>query len=96
MIARRDGDKMVCFPVKRRYFDKIIAGEKRTEYRACSDHWQRYLSGVERGDPITFQCGQDVAQGTVDAVHTVERPEHIPKEFVPTKQCFAVQFSLNE
>lgn len=85
----------VAFTLQREWFDRVEAGEKRVEYRACSEFWEKRLSGLRKGEEVVFLCGQDVIRGTVLAVERVRRPDHVPEGIVPTAMCFAVHFSLS-
>jgi len=86
----------VSFPIKREYYEKVVSGDKRVEYRALSDHWVSMLGSLSSNERVVFQCGQDTAYGTIEKVRVVDRPSHLPTDIIPTKQCFAVHFSLDE
>jgi ASC-1-like (ASCH) protein len=85
----------VSFPIQREWFEEIQSGEKRVEYRACSEHWEARLGPDRVGEEIVFQCGQDVLRGRVTDVERVETPEWVPAECVETAECFAVHFTLS-
>lgn len=51
---------MIILPIKKRWFDMIMSGEKREEYREIKPYWQKRFSKVFCMDPITHApCGQD-------------------------------------
>lgn len=48
--------KILHLPMMYEWFDKIASGEKTTEYRQCSDHWN-YLFTTKHYDLVRFQRG---------------------------------------
>lgn len=53
---------MLTLPIKRKWFDMIVSGQKKTEYRDISDYWIKRLSSeVERqGIKAPFDKGLKV------------------------------------
>jgi hypothetical protein len=85
----------VSFQLRREWYDEIIDGSKRIEYRACTPFWETRLSGAAPGDEAVFLCGQDVTRGTIRSIDRIERPPDIPESAVKTDSCFAVHFTLS-
>uniref|UniRef100_UPI00402722A1 hypothetical protein n=1 Tax=Candidatus Scatocola faecipullorum TaxID=2840917 RepID=UPI00402722A1 len=48
--------KILHLPMMYEWYDKIASGEKTTEYRQCSDHWN-YLFTTKKYDLVRFQRG---------------------------------------
>lgn len=48
--------KILHLNVKKCYFDQVLRGEKKFEYRLTSDYWRKRLQGVEY-DEIHYKCG---------------------------------------
>ena len=73
--------KILHLPMMYEWFDKIASGEKTTEYRQCSDHWNR-LFETRHYDLVRFQRGfykwygaNDLNQAKVWAIDLGERIE---------------------
>lgn len=48
--------KILHLPMMYEWYDKIASGQKTTEYRQCSDHWNR-LFETKHYDLVRFQRG---------------------------------------
>ncbi|MBR2012173.1 MAG: ASCH domain-containing protein [Alphaproteobacteria bacterium] len=49
-------ENVIHFVLKHKWFDKIIAGEKTSEYRECSDYWNKRLTN-KHYDTVVFHKG---------------------------------------
>lgn len=49
--------KILHLVLKYKWFDKIKSGEKRTEFRKCSDHFNRLFKLKNRYTHVRFQRG---------------------------------------
>ena len=52
MMAKR----VLDIPIKREWFDKIVKGSKRSEYRSYTKHWKSRLEGRDY-DEVRFRAG---------------------------------------
>jgi len=48
---------MFCFNLKRCWYEAILTGEKRTEYREVKPYWEKRLTKLHEGTPVVFSCG---------------------------------------
>lgn len=48
---------MLVFRVEKRWFDKIIAGEKTHEYRKATPYWQKRYHLFSIGNIVEITCG---------------------------------------
>ena len=67
-----DGTPRISFQIRRRYYDLVVAGVKRSEVRKASPYWMKHVTrlveGYGRELPVsfvrcpiaTFVCGRDV------------------------------------
>lgn len=39
------------------WWDKVVSGEKKAEYRRFTEGWRKRLNGVKRGDLVVFHRG---------------------------------------
>lgn len=51
---------MIILPIKKRWYDMILSGEKREEYRELKPYWEARFRKVFQMDPLTgTPTGQD-------------------------------------
>jgi hypothetical protein len=53
--------------LKHKWFDKIVSGEKTSEYRECSDYWNRRLTNKQY-DTVVFHKGYT----NITAIYTIK------------------------
>ena len=54
--ASKNPPKILTLPMKKKYYDEILAGTKTTEYRECNDYWLSRIKG-KTFDVIEFRLG---------------------------------------
>ena len=84
--------KSVSLRVRLRYFEEIVAGTKRVEYRAFTDYWIKRLLDPDL-DVAVFVCGRRVHRRAILHVNVIPRPFDFSdqgKQDVSTKTCFAI------
>lgn len=66
--------KTLTLSLKKPWFDKIKSGEKKEEYRECSDHWiRRFIKDFKTMSAFRFEmCFRDGAFLTKDLVDDVQ------------------------
>ena len=78
---------MITTTIKKEYFDQILAGTKRHEYKPDSEFWRKRILGKEH-NKIGFLCGR------VYRVYHIEKISQIPcptgLEWLGTKNVFDV------
>jgi len=82
--------KKVVFRIRKQYFDQIVKGTKKVEYRKFSKSWQKKL---ENAKVAVFICGKKVHRRIVERVEHIQTPLNFSaqgKKDVPTASCFAV------
>ena len=76
--------------LKHNWFDKIVSGEKTSEYRECSDYWNRRLSN-KHYDTVVFHKGYTNTTATYKIVSiditTAQNDLNLPK-------CWEIRFLL--
>ena len=61
--------KAVALTIRRKYFDAIVAGEKKEEIRADIPHWQ-WLLGDAPPTVAIFLCGRDIHFRLIKRIYT--------------------------
>ena len=51
-----NNESVLHLVLKHHWFDKIVSGEKTSEYRECSDYWNKRLTN-KRYDMVVFHKG---------------------------------------
>ena len=78
------------FRIRKRYFDAIVAGEKRKEYRRDSEFWRKRLKPSL--DTAVFICGKRVHRRKILSVTRQVTPTWFSeqgKKDVDTPTCLA-------
>jgi len=104
-VRTRSNHKCFVFRIRRRYYEDIVSGKKKVEYRRDSPFWEsRIVPGtVQSGKslialPISqkfiavFICGKQVHRREITLIERIETPEYFSdqgKKDVDTATCFA-------
>ena len=86
--------RSLVFRIRRQYFDQIVAGEKKIEYRRDSPFWKKAV-GQPLGEPkytAVFICGKRVHRRRIIAIEKRATPDYFSeqgKKDVDTPLCFA-------
>ena len=84
----------LVFRIRQRYFDAIIKGEKRTEFRRASPFWRKRIEGKGEGlNTAVFICGKRIHRRQITLIQEVETPSFFSeqgKKDVDTPTCFAI------
>ncbi|GAI95939.1 unnamed protein product [marine sediment metagenome] len=68
--------RKASFRVRRVYFDKIVAGEKKEEIRSYTEFWFKRLISGGQPEVTVFLCGKDVHRRRIKSVY-IEFPEKV-------------------
>jgi len=82
--------KSLVFRIRSRYFDAIVSGKKRVEYRKDIDFWKKRILGAE---VAVFICGKRVHRRKILEVERIKTPEWFSdqgKMDVDTPTCLAI------
>lgn len=75
--------------IKKIYFDRILAGEKTSEYRADSDYYRSIFRDLKAPFNLRLHYqGGVFLDVKVKSLRKIRRPERIKPENVPTIRCF--------
>lgn len=66
--------KKVSFRIRRRYFDQIVAGDKREEIRTDKTHWSWLLTAPPQ--VAVFICGKDIHRRMITRIYK-DDPEKV-------------------
>ena len=83
--------KKAVFRIRKRYFDAIVSGDKRIEYRKDSDFWRKRL--LKMPQIAVFMCGKRVHRRRIKDIYLMETPSDFSNQGkldVPTETCFAI------
>lgn len=88
------------FNLKKEWYNKIAAGEKRVEYREAKDYWNRRLGGAVvgnqyKGAVVRFVLGytktyMDFEIVSVHLIYAYEQRDLIPSN--PKTELYAIKF----
>lgn len=80
--------------LKHQWFDKIVSGEKTSEYRECSDYWNKRFTNAKY-DTVVFHKGYTSTTATYKIVSI--RITHAPND-LNAEKCWEIklkkQFTL--
>lgn len=102
---------MTClvFRIRKRYFDAIVSGEKKVEFRRASPFWRKRIEGKNPSckscqmtktsliDTAVFVCGKRVHRRQVVDIQEIPTPSYFSdqgKQDVDTPTCFAITLGL--
>ena len=92
--------------VTKRWYEEIVSGRKRVEYRRDCSYWFRRLSNTKHKnaycneepaiyETVEFQCGYSRRHPRrmfkVVKIEAIKTPEEV-KDTVKTEYCFAIHF----
>jgi hypothetical protein len=84
----------LVFRIRKRYFDAIVSGEKRVEYRRASQFWRKRIVGKgETLDTAVFVCGKQVHRRKITEIEQIKTPSWFSEQGqkdVDTPTCFAI------
>jgi hypothetical protein len=72
--------RVLDVPIKRKWFDQILEGEKLTEYRRFGTFWRSRLEGKQY-DQIRFRNGYAADAPQIYAEYRGVRPNHKTSEY---------------
>ncbi len=84
--------RSISLRIKKIYFDRILEGTKKVEYRACKDFYTRMLDETE--GPIKrlvlhYQSARRLIV-KVKRIDLIETPGHLDRTLIPTEQVYAI------
>lgn len=90
--------KNLVFRIRKRYFDDIVSGRKKVEFRKLSLFWLKRLTEkdvtMENREKIAvFICGKRVHRRKITKWNVIPTPSNFSeqgKKDVPTEMCFAI------
>lgn len=87
----------LVFRIRKCYFDAIVSGEKRTEFRPDSPFWQKRIDGkgIDENEEwvAVFICGKRVHRRKITLIQRIETPNWFSeqgKKDVDTPTCYAI------
>jgi len=85
----------LVFRIRRKYFDAIVRGDKRTEWRKASSYWINRIAGKGLElDTAVFICGKKVHRRRIVGITFLPTPTWFSeqgKKDVNTPDCFAIE-----
>jgi hypothetical protein len=92
----------LVFRIRKRYFDAIVNGEKRTEFRRDSPFWQKRIDDkmIDENEEwiAVFICGKRVHRRKITLIQKIETPSCLfseqGKKDVDTPTCYAIHLGL--
>lgn len=78
---------MISTTIKKIYFDPIIDGEKKHEYKPDSEYWRKRLGGKDH-DKIGFLCGKIYRVYAVLKIEYISCPAGL--EWLGTERVFDI------
>ena len=80
--------------IRKPYFDAIVSGEKRTEFRKASPFWKKRIHGAGLElDTAVFICGKQVHRRKIMMIQEIETPSWFSEQGqkdVDTPTCYAI------
>lgn len=89
--------KNVSFRIRTQYFDAIVNGEKKVEFRKDTTFWRKRLLENRKPAIAVFVCSNRVHRRWITDIATAKNPygpgshlnEQIKKD-IPTENCIAI------
>ena len=84
----------LVFRIRTQYFNAIVRGEKKAEYRRASQFWRKRIIGKGLAlDTAVFICGKRVHRRKIVAIQEIETPTWFSEQGqkdVDTSTCFQI------
>lgn len=88
----------LVFRIRKRYFDAIVNGKKKTEFRKDSEFWRKRILGKEHLlDEAVFICGKRIHRRRIIDIIRMKTPfgfSEQGKSDVDTVNCFAISLGI--
>lgn len=81
--------KSLVFRIRKQYFDAIVSGEKKVEYRKDSEYWRKRILNA---NIAVFICGKRVHRRRILQVQRIKTPDWFSEQGqkdVDTTTCLA-------
>ena len=82
--------RTITLRIKKVYFDKILSGEKKVEYRDLKDYYVKLFEGQEIGALKLHYQGQESLIIDVEKIELIEKPENLNQSFFTSSKVFAI------